>query len=310
MSAQQEKFDKATELLKKLGVEYGVKNEYRGEVGKGRKPVDLPILSTVNMHFSADEWCHMASRDGAEYIGGCCGQTSHAQDILCHIFRMTAHWIPIRDLEELALTLEGHNDVLEFPEVSFDGMDISVEEAVGKIESGEVKWEEMGCWSRLALVWHIVKDAYDPEAVSGYPEEKTDTLDNAIFISSRVLQSFSFEKLFAKNEKTGSQAQASRILRLYKLIPSLEMVYNKVSELYDGPLDGYALWDLKNNTIATNGFGPCVFYTENECNELLDQWERTAEEYEDGMNQKRKGVRDRLGIRKVRITKEKGLELV
>lgn len=310
MSTTQEKFDKATELLKKLGVKYGTEHEYRGKPGEGRESYDLPLLNSVTLPFDADDWCHMASSDGEEYIGGCCGQSSHAQDILCHIFRMNPKWIPIRELEELAFTLEGHDGVQEFPVVSFDGIDIPVEEAVAKIESGEVKWNEMWRWSRLALVWHIVKCAYNTREVQGYSKERRNDLENAIFVSQRILQSFSLDKFFAKNEKTDSQTQASRTLRLYKLLPSLEIVHKKVEELYDGPLEGYALWDLKNDTVATNGFGPCVFYTEEKCNELLDQWEQNADEYEDGMNQKKKNIRDRLGVRKIRITKEDGLELV
>ncbi len=318
MSAQQEKFDKATELLKKLGVKWGVKSEYRGKVGEGREEYKLPILSTVHIHFTADEWCHMASSEGAEYIGGCCGQTSNAQDILCHIFRMSPHWIPISDLEELALSLHGHDGVLEFPEVSFEGLDIPIEEVVERIERGEPKWEELSCWSRLALVWHIVRDAYEPREPHGRSkniQEDEDTvgsadLDYAVFVAQRMLQSFSFDRFFAKNKRTDSQSQASRTIRLYRLIPYLNTIHDKIGELYSGPLEGYALWDLENDEVASNGFGPCVFHTEDECNELIDQWERTAEEYEDGMNQKKKGVRDRLGIRKVRITKEKGLELI
>ena len=293
------KFDTAISLLDKLGVKYGTKTEYRGEPPH-RKPHDLHILTTVTFPFSAEEWCSIACSVGDKYIGGCCSQCSYAQDIICHIFRFDPVYTPITRIEELANVIEGHDGVLEFPEVSFDGIDIPVEEAVERISTGKVK---MTVLSRMALVWHIVKGVYDKKIATPDIREKTDPLDSAIYTTGRALQNISIDSMFERS-KPESQKTAVKILRMYKILPGLKIINEKIDELYPGPMHGFAIWSNETDTVARNGNGPCVFYTRQECENLLDQWERNESELEETP----KDIRKLLSIRKVTVSKEKGIE--
>lgn len=297
------KFDTAISLLNNLGVKYGTKTEYRGEPPH-RKPHDLHILTTVTFPFSAEEWCSIACSVGDKYIGGCCSQCSYAQDIICHIFRFEPVYTPITSIEKLANVIEGHDGILEFPEVSFDGMDISVKEAVEKISSGEVGLSEMTVLSRIALVWHIVKGVYDRKIATPNVRERTDPLDSAIYTTGLALQNISIGSMF-ENSKPESQTAAVKILRMYKLLPGLKILNEKIDELYPGPMNGFAIWSNETDTVAHNGNGPCVFYTEQECEDLLTQWEENEAELEE---ETPKDIRKLLSIRKVTISKEKGIE--
>ena len=305
------KFDTAISLLDKLGVKYGTKTEYRDEPPH-RKPHDLSTLTSITFPFSAEEWCSVACNAGDEYIGGCCSQCSYAQDLICHIFRFDPVYTPIASIEELANVIEGHDGIREFPEVSFDGIDISIEEAVERISSGEVDLSEMTVLSRMALVWHIVKGVYDRKIATPDVRERTDPLDSAIWTTGRALQSISIGSMFESSDpdyqgpiKPESQTAAIKILRMYKLLPGLKILNEKIDELYPGPMNGFAIWSNETDTIAHNGNGPCVFYTKQECEDLLTQWESNEAELEE---ETPKDIRKLLSIRQVSISKEKGIE--
>lgn len=298
-----EKFNKAVELLDKLSVKYSVDQEYRGKPPH-RKSHDLHILTTVTFPFSAEEWCSIACSVGDEYIGGCCSQCSYAQDIICRIFRFDPVYTPITTIEELVNVIEGHDGVLEFPEVSFDGIDIPVEEAVERISTGKVNISEMTVLSRIALVWHIVKGVYNKKIATPDIREKTAPLDSAIYTTGLALQHISIDSMF-ESSKSESQKTAVKILRMYKLLPGLKIINEKIDELYPGPMHGFAIWSNETDTVALNGNGPCVFYTKQECENLLDQWERNESELEEKTP---KDIRKLLSIRQVTVSKENGIE--
>ena len=290
----QEKFEKATALLTDLGVPYIAKEEYN-------PPGQLPILTAVTLPFTAEEWCSIASSDGDQYIGGCCTQTSLAQDIICDIFRQDMERTPIKRLENLADIMCGHDGILEFPEVSFAGIDIPVEEAVSQIQSGKIAFSEMWTLSKIALIWYIVKDVYDVEMPKSNRLEKSNSVDNAVWELGQQLFNISISDMF---EKLGpvSQQNALKILRLYKLLPALKILNEKIDELYPGPMDGFAIWSNETNNFVENGNGPCIFNTKEECESLLDLLENRS------VIEEKENIRNKLYIRPVSVSKEKGIE--
>lgn len=90
---------------------------------------------------------------------------------------------------------------------------------------------------------------------------------------------------------------------MYKLLPGLKIINEKIDELYPGPMNGFAIWSNETNTVAYNGNGPCIFYTKEDCESLLDQWERNEAKITD----KPIDVRKVLSICEVTISKE-GIE--
>lgn len=99
--------------------------------------------------------------------------------------------------------------------------------------------------------------------------------------------------------------------------PGLRTIYMKISELVPEPVEGWALIDRDagDGKIAENGTGLCVFATRADCERLIKLWEQTAEEHEDEACtprrlRERDPIRERMGIRPVRISVEGGVEFL
>lgn len=294
-------FDQATERLKRLNIIYHLQDEWRGEPGKDRGPHELKIFRSVTLPFSAETWFHLCNSEGDFYVGGCCGTTSHIQDRMNHIFRMDAPWLKVRDLEDLAARWLGH-----------DGDDSYYSE-VGFTKAFEMAPEEMDVlpndpWAAMALIWHLVKDNYEPEVPTAFGKHMGE-LEQAVSLLSRAFQSLSWARLFndhddGEKEPTGPM-KANRALLLSRVMPALKTFNERFGELDFGGIEGVALYDIEREDIAHNGHGLCVYETQEEAEAMMERWRRTEAEYEE---RDRRNIDERISVRPVRITREGGIE--
>jgi hypothetical protein len=67
-------------------------------------------ITDVLLPLTDAEWCACCMRDRDMYMGGCCGKTSAAQDILNNIFRNNG-WAEAEKLQEFCLAMIEHDDV-------------------------------------------------------------------------------------------------------------------------------------------------------------------------------------------------------
>src|ERR1700761_806551 len=102
MAKTKTEFQKRCDYLKKLKVEYWLHNEYRGEVGKGRKSYDLDLFKAVKLPITAHEWMALCRNDGKFYIGGCCSSSAAIQDIVDSECRFGEGFMDCRKLAEIA----------------------------------------------------------------------------------------------------------------------------------------------------------------------------------------------------------------
>ena len=318
-------FETVTLLLEKLGVEYTQDHEYRGKP-PDRKDVDIPIITHVNFQFTKTEWFEIASSAGTAYIGGCCGKTSAAQDLISKWFRFDPTSIPVGELEELAYIMESHDGVEVIdpddpaPHITFAGLDRSAEDVV---EICVPKWKQMWPLDRIALVWHIIKDVRKTKPVYTQELKNRSEVERAISTAQRALQYFWFKSVWpassaeaAETAETNPpkaescQGRSNDTIGMFHLLPSLRVIIDHMaSEMYKGPFEGYALWNIADNHIAENNYGPCIFYTKEECNELISRWEKNQENYEEEGRTKI-NYRERLAIKRVRVSLENGLEVL
>lgn len=302
-------FEQAVAHLKTLGVEFTQDYDYGKRGTEERHRFDVPIIRNVRLPFSAEEWCSLCMSEGEHYIGPCCGTTSAAQDVLNYAFRFGGGWMDTGKYAEMADLLANH-DPISGP-FSFDKRPRSVPKAVAQASS---EWASMGPWSKMAIIWHVVREFADvnpPRAA--FPKRQSD-LDAALHVAEASLRTLSYERLFGSFENARprtSQDKAKRAFGLAKLIPAIRIIQGKIAELYEGPVDGYALIDKEEGpeSITSNGLGLCVYATREEVDEVLEIWRAQEKEYEE-RRKRTKPVDERIGVRRVRVTMEKGLEFL
>ena len=169
-------------------------------------------------------------------------------------------------------------------------------------------------WDKIACIWHIVKGHYSAEIPCAYGAHMSE-LEQAASILSKSLTYLSFDRLLLRTGSASqipdSQAKANRATLMYRLMPALKTLNDHIDQLDLGPVEGFALIDLEvgPDAIARNGYGYCVYSTEEEVEKILNHWKQEDELYKDEGTRYRRGKsEERLSIRKVRISKEGGIE--
>ena len=293
-------FEEALATLRRVGIDergIGCEEEWRGDP-PNREPHELPFFKSIHIQFSPEEWCGLCMKEGQFYIGGCCAQTSHAQDIMNKVFRFDSGLFNLKDMANIAELLGNHDHGPETPNF----------EELGDIERAIANWVTLDPWQKLAFVWHVVKEHYIPEKPNLISPDKA-KVECASAILRRGLDYLAYDNIFGKRElRPSSQRIAGRLLTLYRLLPALKIFCEKVSELNLGPFQGYALVDKKDqNNILINRYGYCVFDTREETEGLLNIWRSEELKLEE---KPKELIDDRITIRKVMISAEKGLEFI
>lgn len=302
-------FEKAVEYLGRLGVEFHQDYDYGKQGTETRHRFNVPVFRNFHLPFTADEWCDLCMHEGDFYIGGCCGTTSAAQDILNHVFR-EGGWVNGKELTEVADLLANHDENPDSPYL-FSALAEPLDAAV---QHAWERWTEIDPWEKLAVIWHIVRGYISPEV----PRAKgahLSPLDAAISTAAEGLRYLSYARAFKWDEdedgKPDSQAKARRKLTLAKLLPALKVINEQIESLDPGPFEGFALIDKEKgpDAIAENGMGLCLYETQAQVDDILNLWREQEQEYEE-RRERIKPVDERIGVRRVRVTKENGVEFL
>ena len=314
-----DEFEQRVRMLETLGVEYRSEQEWRPQEPP-RSPHPIKVFKSVKLPLRPAEWCGLFMSDGPFYVGGCCGSMSHLQDQICHKIRMESGWFSIEEISEIAEIMIEHDgdensdnqDELTFTHLP-EGKSLGdmVAEFKGVLED-EKRSDTflMDPWMLMSLVWHITKDHYGPGVPAAYGEHVSE-LEKSVSILSRGLEAISWSTLFRNEEHRApeSQTKANRSMLLYRMLPAWKTLNEKISELDLGSVEGFALIQKEAgpDAICTNGHGYCVYESQKAIDEVLDLWRRQDEEYE---VQDRKPIDERIGVRRVRISAEKGIEFL
>lgn len=293
-------FESREGLLKELGIRYSVEQEYRPK-NPPRSPHPIRVFKGVDLPLTPEDWCQLCMVEGDYYVGGCCGAMSHLQDLVNHVFRFDSGWITTDRLEEMALCIIDHGD---FAGIPFE-TDKPVEDLVAEAKAN---WDECDPWDRIALCWHLVKDHHAPEIPRAYGNHLSE-IDKSIATLSHGLSALSWDHLFKDKQPPNSQRRVNRTHLLHRMLPALKTLVEGVRDLDYGPVDGFALIDKEkgDEAIATNGYGLCIVETQEEVDKLLGLWKRQQEEYE---VQERKDIDSVIGVRRVRVSLENGVEFL
>jgi hypothetical protein len=296
------KFEEVVAFLGRIKVEYSQDYDYGKKGGEERHRFDVPVFKSFRLPWEPITWMHLCSGGGEHYIGGCCGTTSAAQDVICHSFRFDEGWISTRDLAEMASLLANHDE----PESPYRFSGMSEADILG----AEAVWDEIDPWEQMAVVYHATKP-YASTAVPLAPLGIKDPLEKAISTLGRGLQALSLHRMFTREEGPSNQDKMNKMLVVHRLLPDLKVLNESIEKLAPGVFEGYALVDLREGDthVAENGRGLCLYATKEEVDEVMNIWREQEKEYEETTERAGK-IDDRIGVRRVRVSADTGLEFL
>ena len=112
------------------------------------------------------------------------------------------------------------------------------------------------------------------------------------------------------------QKISNKVMMHYKLLPALKVFNENIDKLSLGSMDGFALVDLEKgrDKVAMNGLGYCLYQTQEEIDEHIKFLKEIDSEYVDegrGYGPRfGKTIDERYCVRKVRVSKENGIEFL
>ncbi len=83
----------------------------------------------------------------------------------------------------------------------------------------------------------------------------------------------------------------------------------RIDELQLGSVEGFAIIDKEKgpDAVASNGYGHCIYATRGEVDAMFALWRKEDSAYKEG---DRIHIDQRMGVRPVRVTVEKGIEFL
>jgi hypothetical protein len=144
-------FEEAKNGLDDLNIEYHQHYEYRGDQGKDRHKVLLPLFRGLTLPLTPEQWCSLCMGDGDDYIGGCCSSLASVQNIMGGVFRRGGY-LDCEQLATIAETLESH-----------DGDDSNFVKYTHTIpDKALLNFNNLSAWDKLAIIWVFMKDYWVP----------------------------------------------------------------------------------------------------------------------------------------------------
>jgi len=261
-------FEDRARLLDSIDIQYIQASKW-----KDKRRQDLELFESVELPLDPDHWCSLCMSEGASYVGGCCGTMSHVQDLLEHVFRMGNGYIRMNQFANLVEAILDHGDFEG--KIRFDKLDRSIEDIAAEAKDCSV-WESYSPWDLIALTWHLTKDFYSPKTPTPYNQDFSE-VEKAIHTLHHGASTLSWALLCQKTSTPdgefdlASQSRGNRSVLLYRLIPALRTLFNRIDELDAGPFDGVALVDteIDRNAIAHNNLGLCIFGSEEDARKLV-----------------------------------------
>lgn len=304
--------------LETLGWKYTVEKEYRGEAP--REKHSLEIFKEVRLPLTPEDWCVLCMREGdeyvaeltpwkprrgGEYIGGCCGNMSAVQDQLNAWFR-DGGWVKVHDLVELGEAMRDHGDE-DFSEQPPETVAEGVKAFVFMRDHPDPT-RCFSAWGKIGLLYQLVKDHYVPEAkLRG---QYVDDLEQSFMLVSRMSWTFGMGNFFTRGNATSNTTNnAQKLMRLFRFVPALQQIYERIQEIAPEPVEGWAVVDQEHNgDVAENGYGLCVYATKPEAERIIKLFQEAEAQYEEKLSPSTQEAR--FKARAVRISIDKGLEFL
>lgn len=230
---------------------------------KGQVVREETTINEVLLPLSAIQWCHIARRDGAYYMGGCCAHCSAMQDLINTIFR-DGGWVGSRLLQELAELAANHEGFEDFEDKEL----LSNTKALDEVEDP---------WKKIAVVWQAAKDVL---TVADFVERDVNDFDDALSILTRRLHYLFMAKFFGDHDGDSmekGQRHANQTYSMLKALPALRTVYDHLEKMSEQEFRGFGVRRKGSTEVVTNAYGICIYPNRENAEELLEIWKKSKD---------------------------------
>jgi len=234
-------------------------------------------VGSVRLPFTAEEWADLLNKEG-EHLGACCADISRIRDILQGACR-NDHFVDVEDFYEAVYLAKHH------------GFKIG-DDPIG----------------RMIALWGKIKDDVrvrrtDDSTNTESPNDALETLYSAAGV-------ICWDNLYSRDNETKDTTFDRHMNRSYALATvqvAVRTLFFKLKEMDPGAIEGYGLV-RQDGEIGKTRRGLAVFRTETLAQEICDNWNKAQQE--DNRGKKRKREPYVYSIKKVRVSMEKGFEIL
>ena len=221
-------------------------------------------ITSVQLLLTPEEWCSCCQKDGDRYVGPCCGNMSEVQDIMNHAFR-EGGWVRVDELDTMANLMRSHDSWCE--EDLPDPLDPKV--------------LDEDPWVRVIAAWETVKGS--THTLAAYKPRPLDptVLKDAIRIASAHLHTLDWWIMYFGTDPTDDDKHPAQVMRadlLYKLVPALNTIHDKIMEADFGPVDGIAMCEPGTDKILNLRRGLAIFPTQDKADAVAEYWRKEGVE--------------------------------
>lgn len=293
-------FQTCFETLKSMGAQPIRAQEYRTQPDGARLPHELDLLTRIRLPLDAEEWCAICMQVGTAYIGGCCANLSGAQELINRAF-WNGGWIDLTDLKEFVEIVSEHGDVTS------DEYPIETPDHLALIERGKTEWDAIAPIDKIIVTWHVAKG----HMTSKVPQVHRDSnaAEGALHVLSQGIRHLNAHLLIQRVLGDEGEPSPDQLLGLYRLWPSLKLAYESFQTLNPGPMRGWVFInpDEGLDLPASSDVGTSFHATLDDVKELVQEWEREAEQHQDVWGKEQRERFRSLVVREVNVSAEHGL---
>lgn len=302
------------EALQELDVQFYFDHVYEDR-GEGRARYEVPeVITGANPYFDPRQWVAMAQREGAAYVGGCCGNMSAAQDVVNGAFR-DGGFFESSELLTLGVYCRGHEGMEAFEEMT----DEQFTEKLGAIkrvqERIEVEADPDGLivdpWAVLGLIFNATEKVLKPGWMD-QPRAQREPRDDDQpdhFEMQRLYGNLHYVDWVDVFSSDQDSHIAQRQVRRARILPAAQELVAKLEAL-DLDFEGFAIVKPGTDEVLSNRLGDCVYLSRDEAEKVIEIWTRAAADREEGTTGAAVVGEADGEVVPVRVTVENGLEVL
>jgi hypothetical protein len=275
------------QAIRDLGVVVHHEQEYYGEVPRQhRDRPDTFASAFLGDVITAKEWVRATQREGADYIGPCCGNTGACQDILAGVYRDGGS-IDRGDLWMLGSYLSGHDGYELFAldtDEAFEQMIDGWRTGVIVDEHGPQKF---GVWEKFLTVYRAVEPMLFPGPIQmpwARKERPGDLYAEAdLRLLEEALGHASWKALFHNHDDDEAGLASHRLQYVEQLARVRPMVARLHEALSERPVefDGFAMVTPGTEEVLSNGMGLCLYATREQAERIREVTGRAKDDAEE-----------------------------
>ena len=256
--------------------------------------------------FFPEDWFRMCARRDdlgypeSFYVGGCCGNTSAAQDTLNHIMRMNSQGLSAYEIR---------NNLAEYHDLMRNHDGYNREDMPDLAEHAETDPV-----ARMLLLYETVKDKVEPGRERPYardydPEDPKDALKIVDTHASALSLSLFWDRP-PEGEEPSHMTRAWRAERLGKLLPAIRTLHLELGKMDLVPFEGWAI--VSGDEVGQARGGPAVFGDRKEANETAKAWNESQKKSRDSRQEGEETpeyMTREFSVRACRVSLENGVEV-